>query len=42
MAKLTYKVISEIGVKEKYVRKDHYNTSQAITQKVWHGSSHFC
>lgn len=29
-AKLTYKVISEIGVKEKYVRKDHYNTI-----KVW-------
>lgn len=30
IAKLTYKVISEIGVKEKYVRKDHYNTV-----KVW-------
>ncbi len=30
LAKLTYKLISEIGVKEKYVRKDHYNTI-----KVW-------
>jgi adenine-specific DNA methylase len=30
LAKLTYKLISEIGVKEKYVRKDHYNTV-----KVW-------
>lgn len=30
LRKLTYKLISEIGVKEKYVRKDHYNTI-----KVW-------
>lgn len=30
LAKLTYKLISQIGVKEKYVRKDHYNTL-----KVW-------
>ena len=30
LAKLTYKIISEIGVKEKYIRKDHYNTI-----KVW-------
>ena len=28
--KLTYKLISEIGVKEKYIRKNHYNTL-----KVW-------
>ena len=30
LEKLTYKIISEIGVKEKYLRKDHYNTI-----KVW-------
>jgi putative DNA methylase len=30
LAKLTYKLISEIGVKEKYTRKEHYNTI-----KVW-------
>src|SRR4051794_9465759 len=30
LAKLTYKAISEIGVKEKYIRKGHYNTL-----KVW-------
>lgn len=30
LAKLTYKLISQIGVQEKYVRKDHYNTL-----KVW-------
>lgn len=30
LSKLTYKLISEIGVKEKYIRKDHYNTL-----KVW-------
>jgi len=30
LAKLTYKLISEIGVREKYIRKDHYNTI-----KVW-------
>ncbi|MCU0446449.1 MAG: DUF1156 domain-containing protein [Microscillaceae bacterium] len=28
--KLTYKLISEIGVQEKYIRKDHFNTL-----KVW-------
>jgi len=30
LAKLSYKLISEIGVKEKYIRKEHYNTI-----KVW-------